>query len=127
MPFLDKEKQRQASAKWYRENRERQKKNVKRRQQALRQQFTAYKQTKRCLHCGESDYVCLEFHHIDPRTKDVEPSQMINNKGWSFEKVISHLEQCCITLCSNCHKKVHRDLKEFQRKLDESTPHTTPR
>lgn len=122
MPYKDPEKQRAYNRKWYAENPDKQKRAVKNRQRALRQRFTDYKKTKPCLHCGETDPVCIEFHHIDPRTKDTEPSQMINNKGWSFERVVEHLEKCCIPLCSNCHKKVHRDLRELEKKMSRKPP-----
>ena len=118
MPYQDIEKKREHARRYYAENRDKQKANVKRRAQKLRKQFTEWKRTKPCQHCGESDPVCIEFHHIDPQTKDVEPSQMVNHKGWSFERVVKHLESYCIPLCSNCHKKVHRDLRELHKRMN---------
>jgi 5-methylcytosine-specific restriction endonuclease McrA len=79
-------------------------------------QISEYKASKCCSLCVESSPECLEFHHIDPRTKDHEPTRLARDKGWSFEKVIAHLETTCIILCANCHRKVHKKLREKQHK-----------
>lgn len=121
MAYKDPEQARLCNQRWYRRNAEKQKLNVKRRKQKLKKDFYEYKLKNPCRHCGESDPACIEFHHIDPQTKDIEPSNLVRVRGWAIEKVIEHLESTCIPLCSNCHKKVHRDLKILQRKLNESS------
>ena len=121
MPVRDKEKQREYNRRWYLKNAATHKHKVRTRRKELARQFMEYKQTKQCLHCGEKDHVCLEFHHIDPRTKDIEPSQMVHNKSWTLGRIIEYLETTCLVLCSNCHKKIHRDLRELERKKNEST------
>ena len=79
-------------------------------------QMAQYKTDKSCSMCSESAPECLEFHHIDPRTKDHEPTRLARDRGWSFDKVIKHLEVTCIILCSNCHRKMHKKLRETQPK-----------
>lgn len=86
------------------------------RRRRIRDQLAAYKADKSCSMCSENEPVCLEFHHIDPRTKDHPPADLAKNKGWSFERVISHLETTCIILCANCHRKIHKQLREKQHK-----------
>lgn len=125
MPIKDPDKRREYNRKYYQTvDRHKQKQRVKVRRNRLYAEFNAWKSTKSCMHCGESDPICLEFHHIDPRTKDVDPADMIPNKGWPIDRIIRYLETTCIALCSNCHKKVHRDLKILLRKLNE--PSTRP-
>ena len=82
----------------------------------VKAQLTAYKAEKSCTLCPESEPECLEFHHIDPRTKDSPPANLYRDKGWSFEKMVEYFERTCIVLCSNCHKKVHKALREKQHK-----------
>lgn len=59
-----------------------------------------------CCVCGYSrcDEV-MEFHHLDPTTKDTSWSQMRGRiKGW--ESIIVEMRKC-VMVCSNCHKEVH--------------------
>jgi hypothetical protein len=62
----------------------------------------AYKQERPCL-CGESDPVCLEFHHLNPEEKDFEVTDSLNR---SLDTLFREIRKC-IVLCANCHKKVH--------------------
>lgn len=86
------------------------------RRKTIGAQISQYKADKSCSMCSESAPECLEFHHIDPRTKDHEPTRLARDKGWGFEKVIGHLEATCIILCANCHRKIHKQLRENQHK-----------
>ena len=61
--------------------------------------------TKCCL-CGESNKCCLEFHHnlekhfnISKSLKYITPKQLIDELKLT----------CCV--CSNCHKKIHNNIK----------------
>jgi hypothetical protein len=120
MPFKDAEKRREYNRRYYHDvDKKKQLVRVKERKQRLSVSFLEWKSTKSCLHCGETDTACLEFHHVDPKTKDVEPSQMVGNRSWSFERIVKYLEETCLCLCSNCHKKVHRELRKLHRQLNE--------
>lgn len=60
-----------------------------------------------CVDCHISypnePYVIFEFHHLDPKTKDLDWSEMRLQKQ---ETIITELDKC-VLLCSNCHKKRH--------------------
>jgi hypothetical protein len=56
-----------------------------------------------CLICGERDPRCLDFHHIDPETKVLPVSMLLQ---YSFEYVLEEASKC-VLLCSNCHRKEH--------------------
>ena len=61
-----------------------------------------------CLLCGESETVCLEFHHIYPKNKVAGVHKMVNaGKDHYTKKEILEEMKKCVVLCSNCHKKVH--------------------
>lgn len=62
-----------------------------------------------CSSCKENDIVCLEFHHVDPSKKERNLGD-IASRGWSNKRIDKEIEKC-IVLCSNCHRKLHRDLK----------------
>lgn len=55
-----------------------------------------------CAVCGETDTVCLDFHHLNDKTFNI--SRAINR--YSFEQIKSEIDKC-IVLCSNCHRKLH--------------------
>lgn len=56
-----------------------------------------------CVACGESDFRCLEFHHIDESTKHAELARMI---GYSRKRLLAEIALCEIR-CKNCHIRVH--------------------
>lgn len=56
-----------------------------------------------CVRCGYNDCIAaLDFHHIDPNTKEFTISQAF--KSWSETKL--ELKKCVI-LCCNCHRMLH--------------------
>lgn len=58
-----------------------------------------------CKFCGEKEPVCLDFHHIYDKIKNV--ADMTASCSWdTIEKEIEK----CVILCANCHRKVHAGL-----------------
>ena len=97
---------------YYNRNAESEKTRTKDRVRQLRTWFKEYKQGLSCSVCGESNPWCLDFHHRDPKTKDANPSAMIDQKGWGIERIMEELEKCDV-LCSNCHRKKHKKEAEY--------------
>jgi len=60
---------------------------------------------RRCFFCGESNPIVLEEHHIVPRAAaefiDVDPEDL----------------EITVTLCANCHKKLHYILRPLMKLL----------
>ena len=57
-----------------------------------------------CIKCGYKKCIAaLEFHHIDPTTKDKD---YFNSRGGLTKELKSELDKC-ILLCSNCHREEH--------------------
>ena len=96
---------------WYHKNKESALATRRQRHQQLRKQYQDYKLTKSCIKCGESHPACLDFHHPDPSVKEMNPSDLITKKGWSFEKIAAELDSL-EALCSNCHRKVHFEWRQ---------------
>jgi hypothetical protein len=56
-----------------------------------------------CIECGETDFVCLQFDHIDPSTKIGSVSTMVANKR-SLKLIKEEVAKCQV-LCANCHQR----------------------
>lgn len=59
-----------------------------------------------CACCGESDLVCLDFHHYDPDEKEFNMSAALTKP---LDKMMIEASKC-IVVCSNCHRKIHAGL-----------------
>lgn len=72
-----------------------------------------------CAACPEVDLSCLVFHHLDPKQKDRNISEMVSRL--STERVVAEIAKC-IVLCANCHMKHHAgklDVGHLARKPQE--------
>lgn len=68
------------------------------------EKYHAWKAERGCACCPERDPVCLDLHHLDPRQKDMAPSDLIRFKGWEAFLVEAAK---CVVVCANCHRKIH--------------------
>lgn len=65
--------------------------------------WAALRERISCTFCGESDYVALDFHHLDPDQKEFNIARM---RGYSFRRMQAEVAKC-VCLCANCHRKLH--------------------
>ena len=65
--------------------------------------FDRYKGFCGCAKCKEKRHWLLDFHHIDPSTKQ---RPITYYKNGSME-VLKNEIKTCIVLCSNCHRDFH--------------------
>ena len=77
----------------------------KKRKDKLRQEINDLKSQLGCSTCTENDYRCLDFHHVDPKTKSSTIANL-KYKGCSMKAILHEIEKC-IVLCANCHRKLH--------------------
>lgn len=116
MPWKDREAKNEYQRRYYREkDAEKAKRRISTRKKSLRQQYNEWKSTLSCVMCGEDDPSCLDFHHVDPNTKDVNPSDLMRDKSWSLERIKKTLTETCLCVCSNCHRKIHRRIRELNK------------
>jgi hypothetical protein len=80
--------------------------NIKRRIEA--RDFVNDIKKSGCTRCSEKEIICLDFHHLDPSTKDRPLAQAVN-RGWSKERLLKEIAKC-ILVCSNCHRKIEAGL-----------------
>ena len=97
--------------KWYLANKDvhdaRVARNNKRLRIERRTWFGEYKEQLSCSICGESESVCLDFHHRDSEEKFKEVSRMVGD--YSIETTKLEIDKCDV-LCANCHRKRHAGL-----------------
>lgn len=60
----------------------------------------------KCCMCGYDRCISsLDFHHLDPSTKEFGLGSIRGNpKSW--EKIINELKKC-VCVCKNCHSEIH--------------------
>lgn len=62
----------------------------------------------RCGLCGYARCAgALEFHHLDPTSKDFSISSWRHVCAW--DKLVVEVRKC-VLLCANCHREVHHGL-----------------
>lgn len=61
-----------------------------------------------CITCGELDPACLDFHHRDPSTKEGHIGEF---RKFGLDRLFAEIAKCDV-LCSNCHRKHHRDERQ---------------
>lgn len=90
--------------KWRAKNKEHAHKTWTALRQAKKAWLDEYKSNHPCVKCGESDSVCLDFHHINPKDKELTLSVAVSRA--SLERIQKEIAKCEI-LCANCHRKLH--------------------
>jgi hypothetical protein len=95
---------------WYQRNRERRTQQItaykKRRRQQLREWVAGLKLA--CIRCGERDYRCLDFHHVDPTQKEFCIAHAIHS-CYPKSRIEEEIDKC-VLLCANCHRKEHASI-----------------
>lgn len=109
MPYKDlevrRQKQKDYQAKHYVKKKEYYKRKAKENKKKIIAWYVELKKTLSCVKCGENHPACLDFHHIDPKTKERLISGLPRD-GWSKERILKEIKKC-VVLCANCHRKEH--------------------
>ncbi len=105
MPIADRAAFNAAWRRWYRANAQRKIAWQQRRREELRSWVAELKGPLSCERCGESASECLQFHHRDRASKELDIGRALAN-GWSRERLLREMAKCDV-LCANCHLKHH--------------------
>ena len=92
-------------------NPEKHREEVNKRQQE--QTEWLYSLKNQCLICGESESVCLDFHHKDPSEKDFTIGK---HRNMSKDRLLKEIKKC-VCVCSNCHRKIHAGIINLENYL----------
>lgn len=64
----------------------------------------------KCQLCGyDRCNEALEFHHLDPNTKE---KALSNNLILKWDEIYKELKKC-ICVCANCHREIHQGLVQI--------------
>lgn len=72
----------------------------------IKQVISIIKTKYGCQNCGCKDEICLDYHHIDPKTKLYEVGSLISKKN--IDLIVTEINKC-IVVCSNCHRRIHAE------------------
>ena len=82
----------------------------------------------KCEICGyDKNLSALEFHHVNPESKEFAVS--VDGYKYSWERNQKELDKC-ILVCSNCHRELHNpqqtkehilEALDYYKNIDEST------
>lgn len=61
-----------------------------------------YKEQNPCTNCGETETVCLDFHHTQDKLFGLSDA----TTSFGLKRLTEEIEKCII-LCANCHRKLH--------------------
>ena len=75
------------------------------RRQKMRDWFEEFRQDLKCKECGVSEFYLLDFHHRDPKEKEMEVSIAVTS-GWGKKRILEEIAKCDI-YCANCHRRYH--------------------
>jgi hypothetical protein len=67
-----------------------------------------------CQKCGEKRYWMIDYHHLDPSTKD----HPVTYYKTSSMKALKREIRKCIPLCRNCHADFHYQEKTNKIKIE---------
>jgi len=112
-PEVRKAKQRVYSKRFFEKNRESYLAKAKEQKQKARKEWDAFKSQYVCAHCGISNPVLLDFHHVIKTDKKRIVRLLQNN---AVKQAIEEAKTKCIALCSNCHRLVHQQERVRARK-----------
>jgi hypothetical protein len=70
------------------------------------QMIFRHKRLVGCRKCGEREPVALDYHHIEPKLKDMPVSRMV---CFSHKRLKAEIRKC-VVICSNCHRKLYAGL-----------------
>ena len=105
MPFIDREKQREASRRHYAKHRDRVIAKAKEYSKIARDRTRAfisnYLKTNPCVDCGEANIIVLEFDHFEDKKFNISDAA---RDGVGMKKLKAEIAKGEVR-CANCHRK----------------------
>jgi hypothetical protein len=116
MPYKDpkvkKAKNKEYSRKHYEKNREKTKLTTKTAKIREKAKWYIYKSALSCQSCGFKHVAAMDFHHVDPSTKEDNVWRLISNG--QYAKAYEEIKKC-VVLCANCHR-IHHHKERLKNK-----------
>lgn len=103
--YKNADQQKAYQADWFQRNKPKVVRKTKHTRTVLRDWLREVLSDLKCVICGEDDYVALDLHHYDSKTKAFSVSRAASTTT-DRKKIIDEIEKC-VALCANCHRKHH--------------------
>lgn len=100
MSYRNKEKQKAAQRKHYKEHKEIYAERLVEKRRRNKKYIDDIKAKSKCKKCGFKHPAALQFHHRDPSIKDDTVSH--GTAHWGLKRLKLEIAKCDI-LCANCH------------------------
>jgi hypothetical protein len=117
MPVKDKEKKKAIAKRHYAKHTAKIKATTKSNKEKYRQKWREYKATLSCIQCGENHPATFDFHHVVRSPDNKKVNRLLTNGN--YKGALKEIEERCIVLCANCHRKLH-DAEFLQKKKKEA-------
>lgn len=108
MPYKDPIKQREAQHRHYIDNKENYRKASLKSKPKFKKTRALWMQDIKskfsCKKCGENRIPCLDFHHRNPKKKELNIGVMVWHT--SKQRILDEIDKCDV-LCRNCHAMLH--------------------
>lgn len=101
---------------WHYRNRDWNAQRTLERRRRHREWLAHIKGARGCLHCGETEPACLDFHHRDQANKTMKLSQLVTY-GHAKGTLLAEIAKCDV-LCANCHRTVHDDTSDHVGRIE---------
>jgi hypothetical protein len=101
---MSSEKQKEYNRQYYLKHKEREIAKSLRRYTERTEWIRNIKSQLCCTKCGENHIACLDFHHRNPKEKEMGIGKMLTRA--SRKRVLEEMKKCDV-LCKNCHAKYH--------------------
>jgi len=115
----DKAKQKLRQHESYLRNKERHAAQTKARRQERKNWYYEFMKDKSCKFCPENSTECLDWHHLDPSTKEGQVAYMVRKRR-PFDVIFKEMAKCII-VCANCHRKIHANTLQYARLITSAT------
>lgn len=102
---------RERISKWYSDNRKARQEDANLRNYERKRKIVEHFGNK-CADCNTTYPQCVyQFHHLDPKGKDVNPSYAMTKRPSEMWKELAK----CVMLCANCHMIRHHGKEESEQ------------
>jgi hypothetical protein len=112
MPVKDIERKKELARQHYKRHAAKIKATTKITKEKNKQKWRDYKATLVCVQCGETHHATFDFHHVIRDKDSKKVNRLLANSNYAAAK--KEIEERCIVLCANCHRKLHHE--EFLQK-----------
>ena len=91
---------------------------VAKRRRKIKAMAVNYKGGK-CVICGYSKCIeALDFHHINPKTKEFGLGLGGLTRSW--DRVRKEADKC-VLICANCHREIHAGITQLPQEIEVET------